>query len=80
MFILVDSNYQVVLMENLNNTKPFPMTNKKKQQESSAKTLEVPEDDRPTIEVNYQEQNSLKEDLLELTTKDNPDYNLFNQL
>jgi hypothetical protein len=80
MFILVDSNYPVVLMENLNNTKPFPMTSQEKQQENSAKAPEVPKDDRPKIEVNYQEQSSLKGDLLELTTKDSPDRNLFSQL
>ncbi len=72
-FISADSNYPAVLMENLHNTEPFPMTSQEEQQESSAEALEMQEDDRPAIEVNYQEQWSLKEQQLMFVAADSND-------
>ncbi|CAM6026229.1 unnamed protein product [Sphagnum balticum] len=73
MFISADSNYPAVLMENLDNTEPFPMTSQEKQQESSAEAPEMLEDYRPAIEVNYQEQWSLKEQQLMFVAADGND-------
>ncbi len=80
MFISADSNYPAVLMENLDNTEPFPMTSQKKQQESSAEAPEMLEDDRPAIEVNYQEQQSLKEQLMFVAADSNDSAGLIDSL
>lgn len=53
MFISINNNYLAMLMENLNNTKPFPMTNQEKQQKSFRKASNMLEDDRPAININY---------------------------
>ncbi len=50
-----------MLMENLNNSKPFLMTSQKKQQKSFKKASDMLEDDRLAIDINYQEQWSFKE-------------------
>jgi hypothetical protein len=80
MFISADSNYPAVLMENLDNTEPFPMTSQEKQQESSAEALDMLEDDRPAIEVNYQEQQSLKEQLVFVAADSNDSAELIESL
>jgi len=80
MFISADSNYPAVLMENLDNTEPFPMTSQEKQQESSAEAPEMLEDDRPAIEVNYQEQRSLKEQLMFVAADSNDSAGLIESL
>jgi hypothetical protein len=60
MFVTADSNDSVVLMESLDNSKAFPMTNHEKEEETSA-CLEIPVDDRSEIEVQEQEKGSLGE-------------------
>ncbi|KAH9548335.1 hypothetical protein CY35_11G083200 [Sphagnum magellanicum] len=80
MFISADSDYPAVLMENLDNTEPFPMTSQEKQQESSAEAPEMLEDDRPAIEVNYQEQRSLKEQLMFVAADSNDSAGLIESL
>ncbi len=60
MFVTADSNDSVVLMESLDNSKAFPVTNHEKEEETSA-CLEILVDDKSEIEVQEQEKGSLGE-------------------
>jgi hypothetical protein len=60
-FVAADSNDSAVLMESLENSKPCPVTNQEKQEESSAGTLEMLEDARFETEVNEQEKRSAEQ-------------------
>jgi hypothetical protein len=60
MFVTTDSNDSVVLMESLDNSKAFLVTNHEKEEETSA-CLEIPVDDKSEIEVQEQEKGSLGE-------------------
>jgi hypothetical protein len=60
-FSTANSNDSDVLMGSLDNSEAFSVANLEKQEESSADTLEILEDDGFESEADYQEQRSLEE-------------------
>jgi hypothetical protein len=73
MFVAVDSNDSAVLIESLDNSEAFPVTNWEQQEESSAEALELPEGSRSESEVIEQEQRSAENERPMFVTADSND-------
>jgi hypothetical protein len=61
MLVASDSHDSALLTENVDNPKTFPVTNQEKQEESSAKALEMLQNNRSEMEAQEQEKSFLEE-------------------
>jgi hypothetical protein len=73
MFVAVDNNDSAVLIESLDNSEAFPVTNWEQQEESSVEALELPEGSRFKSEVIEQEQRSAENERPMFVTTNNND-------